>query len=161
MVSAPHSCSETLSQQLCTKTWKFQSTTVGCDCFWRQSTGSRRYINAQAFSCHYRMSLSHATLLTRWWSKLIQKYTNPARGILDFCKQKLCRPLLFSQWTGGPRNAYKVNPKNTKNLTHVQTLKWPPLREGPNHVSVDLTVVCLVQKFTLHYTRLFQLRQEI
>ncbi len=27
------------------------------------------------------------------------KYTHPARGILDFCKQKFCRPLLFSQWT--------------------------------------------------------------
>ncbi len=27
------------------------------------------------------------------------KYTNPARGILDFCKQKFYRPLLYSPWT--------------------------------------------------------------
>ncbi len=26
------------------------------------------------------------------------KYTNPARGILDFCQQKFYRPLLCSQW---------------------------------------------------------------
>ena len=25
------------------------------------------------------------------------KYTNPTRGILDFCKQKFCRPLPYSQ----------------------------------------------------------------
>ena len=35
------------------------------------------------------------------------KYTNPARGILDFCKQKFCRPLLCGQWTRGPQNIYK------------------------------------------------------
>ncbi len=27
------------------------------------------------------------------------KYTNPARGIIDFCKQKFYRPLLCSPWT--------------------------------------------------------------
>ncbi len=37
------------------------------------------------------------------------KYTNPARGILDFCKQKFCRPLLCRQWTRGPHNIYKLN----------------------------------------------------
>ncbi len=26
------------------------------------------------------------------------KYTNPARGILDFCKQKFYQPLQWSQW---------------------------------------------------------------
>ncbi len=31
--------------------------------------------------------------------KAKQKYTNPARGILDFCKQKFYRPLLCHPWT--------------------------------------------------------------
>ncbi len=31
--------------------------------------------------------------------KFDSKYTNPARGILEFCRQKFCRPLLSSQWT--------------------------------------------------------------
>ncbi len=42
----------------------------------------------------------------QWWDTSItgiiylnHKYTNPARGILDFCKQKFYLPLLFSQWT--------------------------------------------------------------
>ena len=30
---------------------------------------------------------------------ITEKYTNPARGILDFCKQKFYRPLLCSPWT--------------------------------------------------------------
>ena len=46
-----------------------------------------------------------ATIIPQW---LIGKYTNPARGILDFCKQKFCRPLLCSQWTRGPWNMYKL-----------------------------------------------------
>ena len=29
----------------------------------------------------------------------VLKYTNPARGILDFCKQKFCRPLQYSPCT--------------------------------------------------------------
>ncbi len=36
------------------------------------------------------------------------KYTDPARGILDFCKQTFCRPLLCRQWTRGPQTIYKL-----------------------------------------------------
>ena len=118
-------------------------------------------------------------------------YTNPARGILDFCKQKFYRLLLCSPWTlnyiytpyfevrilhnipqilrstlrtlnntprtlrntprtlrNTPRTLYKIhscaesddwiwnltrNDKNRNEITKtVQTLKRPPLREGPN-----------------------------
>ena len=37
------------------------------------------------------------------------KYTNPVTGILDFCKQKFCRPLLCRQWTRGPQNNWLGN----------------------------------------------------
>ncbi len=47
---------------------------------WTQ-TGPNRYVNNSA-------SLSE-----------LFKYTNPARGILDFCKQKFYRPLPCSPWT--------------------------------------------------------------
>ena len=30
------------------------------------------------------------------------KYTNPARGMLDFCKQKFCRPVVEKMWSPGP-----------------------------------------------------------
>ncbi len=33
------------------------------------------------------------------WLNLYGENTNPARGILDFCKQKFYRPLLCSPWT--------------------------------------------------------------
>ena len=38
-----------------------------------------------------------------WISVILNlKYTNPARGILDFCKQKFCRPLPCSQGAPHP-----------------------------------------------------------
>ncbi len=48
------------------------------------------------------------TFLSNCWTNKHQKYTNPARGILDFCKQKFCRPLLCCQWTRGPQNIFKL-----------------------------------------------------
>ncbi len=36
----------------------------------------------------------------------IEKYTNPAKGILDFCKQKFYRPLLIMQ--PGPWTLYSM-----------------------------------------------------
>ncbi len=47
----------------------------------------------------YRKSVPEKILSWRIQVNLDVKYTNPARGILDFCRQKFCRPLLSSPWT--------------------------------------------------------------
>ncbi len=62
------------------------------------------------------------------------KYTNPARGILDFCKQKFCWPLLCRQWTRGPQSAdfsgterkEKEEKEEKEEQEHGETIKGPP-----------------------------------
>ncbi len=70
-----------------------------------------------------------------------EKYTNPAKCILDYCKQKSYRPLLCSPFDisqDAIRNCFhkslnKSLNRKKKKPKHVQTLKRPPLREGPNY----------------------------
>ncbi len=50
------------------------------------------------------------------------KYNNPARGILDFCKQKFYRPLLCSPWT-----------------LHFRYTPCYELRTHPEHCATQLT----------------------
>ncbi len=94
------------------------------------------------------IKLPHANL--KLDAFLMEKYTNPARGILDFCKQKFFRPLLSLPpmhridpmlhvrhaltipYCYADLSVRHLNEKN-KTVKLVQTLKRPPLREGPNY----------------------------
>ena len=59
--------------------------------------------------------------------KLYKKYTNPALGIIDFCKQKFCRPLLCSQWTLYYTLCYEVGALHNYTLTtHLGHCTTPP-----------------------------------
>ena len=59
-----------------------------------------------------------------------KKYTNPARGILDFCKQNLW-PLPCSQLTNKNKKLFLHSKKSWEDY-QVTKSKKPPLWEGPN-----------------------------
>ena len=65
------------------------------------------------------------------------KYTNPARGILDFCKQKFYRPLLCSPWTlysmynlAENLKSYSERDREREPETCTNLKKPPPLTGG-------------------------------
>ena len=69
------------------------------------------------------------------WSKWYpRKYTNPARGILNFCKQKFCRRFLCSQWTRGPfppsADLSQTEREREKEKEHGEPTKRPPSGRG-------------------------------
>ncbi len=65
------------------------------------------YSTVKQFSISFFMSITwnrnieHDLKWTKFFRVEIstEKYTNPARGILDFCKQKFLRPIPCRQWT--------------------------------------------------------------
>ncbi len=56
----------------------------------------------------------------------LMKYTNPARGILDYCKQKFCRPLLCRQLSNQPSADFSGTERKKEEKEHGETIKGPP-----------------------------------
>ena len=81
---------------------------------------------------HPPTNLTHSVKKKLW--RYLWKYTNPARGILDFCKQKFSGPSNSSN-----KPYQKLFPQKSEQEEQEEELetganlkKPPPLREGPN-----------------------------
>ena len=115
--------------------------------------------------CNTHMKVQYFVLVEHY-----NKYTNPARGILDFCKQKFYRPLLCSPWTLYMYSMYtschELTVCNTPGTLHNtgRTLCNTPrtLRNTPRSLRKTSRIFCaLHQNIAQHTQNIAQFTQDI